>query len=190
MKAQKKSRSLPMPSAKITGCKGQATVEFILTLVVALLIITVIILPSYDKSSNYVLDVSNLAKLRVSADKLADALQHAYVSGSGTKQTIEAVVPQSATLSCENCLGSPVTCQTSGTLNSVVMTYTLLSKQSSPSCVVDADPDNGQSCKKVFQTGIASGFTCSQLSFPQGIYTMAVQKSDTGQVSVTGTKIG
>lgn len=198
---QKKCRNFPGPCTTMAGQRGQATVEFILTLVIALLIITVIILPAYDNSSNYVLDVSNLAKLRVSADKLVDSLQYAYVSGNGTKQTIEAVVPQSATLSCKKCTvdltTNTIICTSAGGLgntpNSVVMAYGILSKNPSPSCIDDDDSSsdpNGMSCKKIFQTGISS-FTCIPGSFSQGIYTMVVQKDNsTGAISVAGTKIG
>ncbi|GEM_PF-6055053 len=187
--------------AKSRGsCRGQATVEFILTLVIALLIITAIILPSYDNSSNYVVDVSNLAKLRVSSDKLVDALQYVYVSGRGTKQTIEVVIPQNATISCQQCSGSPLSCigGAGGISNSIIMTYGLLSKQSIPSCLVDDDPGNGQSCRKIFgafPAGSTSTFICAPgsapVSYSQGLYLMTVQKAYTdGVLSIAGTKIG
>lgn len=172
---------------------GQATVEFILTLVVALLIITVIILPSYDNSSNYVLDVSNLAKLRVSSDKLVDALQYVHVSGKGAKQTLEIVIPQNATITCDTAVSPPI----------ITMRYGLLSKQSIPSCLVDDDehinnPNDGQSCTKkisVFPAGSSPTFSCAPgsdpVSYAQGLYLMSVQKdSISGALSIAGTKIG
>ncbi|MFH1391364.1 MAG: hypothetical protein ABIH20_03580 [Candidatus Diapherotrites archaeon] len=83
-----------------TGMKGQASVEFLFTILIAIMFIVALVQPSAELASNSTKDVANLSKLKVSAEKLADTIQFVALSGEGTKQTINIVVPAEATINC------------------------------------------------------------------------------------------
>ena len=82
------------------GIKGQASVEFIFTLLIAVMFIVALVQPSAELAANSTKDVSNLSKLKVSAEKLADTIQFVALSGEGTKQAINLIVPEGAAISC------------------------------------------------------------------------------------------
>jgi len=81
--------------------RGQASVEFVFTILIAVLFIMVIINPSVDFASKSTEDVANISKLWVAGEKISNAIQYASLSGSGTKQTISIVVPKDATITCD-----------------------------------------------------------------------------------------
>jgi len=80
--------------------KGQASIEFLLILLIAVLYITTIIIPNVENAEDRITDISNFAKLTISAEKLAKSIQYISLAGDGSKQTIQIVVPSNSTFDC------------------------------------------------------------------------------------------
>ena len=80
--------------------KGQASIEFLLTLLIALIYISTIIQPNVDASQSAITDVANLSKLTISQEKITNAIEYVNLSGKGTRQTMQIIVPKDATLKC------------------------------------------------------------------------------------------
>jgi len=160
--------------------KAQATVEFILVLMLATAYIAAIIQPNADYSSNSITDVTNIAKLSVSAEKISNAVQYVSVSGAGTRQTVEIIVPSDSLLKCEPAADS----------NSVRFVYTLKSGRGIAACESDLDAQGtGQSdCNRL--VAIGPKFNCSGASVTSGIitpgiYSAAIEKNGSGAVTAT-----
>ncbi|VVC00847.1 Uncharacterised protein [uncultured archaeon] len=168
---------------------GQATVEFLLTIVVSLLIITTVVLPNYDAASKGAQDATNISKLRVSAEKISNAVQYVAIAGNGTKQTIEAVVTTGSTISFDAPAAGPIACQADYTaMESVKFTYAIKSSQKPSACASDDDLDPG-TCTKKFNPGQQF---CGPTTMPvlaPGIYSVAISKSG-NVVAVTPSKVG
>lgn len=147
--------------------KGQATVEFILVIVISLAYLGAVVMPNAEVSTDNVTDISNLAKLRVSADKFVNAIQYVSLSGEGTKQTVELVVPAGGTFTCAN--------------QEATTSYIMESKSSAAACRNDDDALNPSTCTKDFPIGIS--FTCENSSgnvtanWSYGTYLAEVEKS-------------
>ncbi len=158
--------------------RGQASVEFILVLVIALAYILVVTQPNADLSSSSIEDVSNLAKLRVSADKLTNTIQYVSLSGAGTRQTIQLVVPNDSNISCE---------PSSGPSTTLRIQYALKSKEGSPGCYNDNDAVlNPNFCNKTIS--VDANFSCSAggqnpTVMRPGIYRATVEKNSAGVVA-------
>mgnify|MGYP001575019558 CR=1 FL=1 len=80
--------------------RGQATIEFILLVVVMLLFINTAIVTNANTVSVAALDVSTLGKARLGAEKLVDSVNYVGFSGEGTKQTITVFIPDKAKIEC------------------------------------------------------------------------------------------
>ena len=80
--------------------KGQATIEFLLIIVIMLMYVSTTVLPNSDSSSNATEDVVNIGKLALSAEKLRNGIQYVSISGEDTKQTIHVIIPAESTLEC------------------------------------------------------------------------------------------
>ncbi|MBI4210515.1 MAG: hypothetical protein HY544_03355 [Candidatus Diapherotrites archaeon] len=146
-----------MRKKNATGTRGQATVEFILVLLIAVTFLAVIIQPNADLATGAMHDTQNLAKLRLSADKLVNTIQYVSVSGVGTKESIQTVIPVNASITCGTTAGK----------NTIVMNYTSTGLKGTASCLVDEDnasDTEGKTCKKTFGTGAI--FTCTQDTVP------------------------
>lgn len=156
---------------------GQATIEFLLTLVIALMFIVTIIQPNANFASNSVKDTANLAKLKLSTEKLSQSIKYAAVSGTGTKETIQLMIPQDGNIICE-----PAPPAASTDLNFV---YILKSGEGITGCEIDDDnPSISSQCKKKINIGIP--FQCENRAITAGIYTATVVKStQTPNVRVT-----
>lgn len=80
--------------------KGQATIEFILLVVVMLLFINTTIVTNANTVSVSALDVSTLGKARLAAEKIVDSINYVGFSGDETKQTVTVFIPEKATIGC------------------------------------------------------------------------------------------
>ncbi len=84
----------------IKNRKGQASIEFMLLLIVMLLYIQLIIMPSIDISSKSANDIMRLGEARFAAEKLANTIDYVASSSGESKQTIKLFVPEDATIIC------------------------------------------------------------------------------------------
>jgi len=173
--------------------KGQATIEFLLVLVICLAYIAAIVQPNVQMASDSMADTAGLGKLRASADKLANSTQYAAMSASGTKETLQVVVPQGASLICDI---------TEATSPSIRIQFTLRSKGAVAACMSDDDsPANSANCNRAIPIGPlgTAEFSCTgsggaplptagsadeQLVQP-GIYSVSVEKLASGDVQAT-----
>lgn len=165
--------------------KGQATIEFLLILLLAVGYIMAVVQPNADYASNSIADVASIGKLSVSAQKLSNAVQYVSLSGKGTRQTVEIVVPADGKLECD----------TGSSPDSVKFSYTLKSGRGIAACEGDIDVD-GKMCTRLISVG--TDFTCDFLpvtsplttSAGPGIYSTAIEKdSGTGAVEATFTVV-
>ncbi len=155
------------------GGRGQATVEFILVLFIAMAFIIAIIQPNADYAAASAQDVANLGKLRISADKLANAIEYVSVSGIGTRQTMQLLVPSGAVIKCEPAVDS----------DRVRFVYTLASGRGVAACEGDEDIV-GADCNS--SIAIGARFNCgpSAVVVP-GTYSAIVEKGNNGNVLAT-----
>ena|SRR3989338_8581013 len=161
--------------------KGQATIEFLLVMIVALTYIIVVVQPNADIAGFAAEDVANISKFKLSTEKLANAIQYVSISGQGTKESMVFFLPIGSTLSCT----SPA--------NQLTLNYPLRSKGST-GCFNDDDaagndPNNLKNCKKIINPGV--DFSCtpssgvgSAQSTSSRTYTTYVQKDSAGTISV------
>ena len=156
--------------------KGQASIEFLLTLLIALIYISTIIQPNVDASQSAITDVANLSKLTVSAEKISNAIEYVYLSGKGTRQTMQIIIPKGATLICS---GTNLTA--TYLLQSYVATDSLTHTSA---CKVDSDGDDSLCTKKI----IPSGGCPIAIDISEGMYSIAIEKDSSGniQASITG----
>ncbi len=125
--------------------KGQATIEFLLILVVVLMYITTIIQPAADSSATSIEDTANLAKVRLSAEKIADTMEYVYLSGTGTRQTIIVARPN----------GAEITCDTTTANAKIKMSYIPNSTSKVKACELDDDaPADSSKCTKIIETNV------------------------------------
>ncbi|MEM4327232.1 MAG: hypothetical protein QXZ13_03665 [Candidatus Diapherotrites archaeon] len=139
---------------------GQATVEFLMILAIVFLFIVTVLQPNLLFAKNSVVDSSDFAKLRISADKLADAIRRVSVSSVGTKETIELVIPNGSSIFCRDSSIVGGVRQSSTDLN---INYPIKSSALAP-CEYD-DDDIGlnkklrdSTCSKIIKVGVP--FTC------------------------------
>ncbi|PIN85019.1 MAG: hypothetical protein COV47_04425 [Candidatus Diapherotrites archaeon CG11_big_fil_rev_8_21_14_0_20_37_9] len=154
--------------------KGQVTIEFLLLMVLVLVYIGVIIQPSAADATNATKDTVNIAKLKLSAEKLANAIDYAGISGNGTRQTLQIVVPQNGTMSCVT--------------KGIQFTYEVLGT-GIDQCVDAAADREGKNCNVTIPTN--SNFTCLHDTISginKGMVQKAtVQKNDFGAITVAIT---
>jgi len=80
--------------------KGQASIEFILLIILMLLYVQTIILPAIDMSKSSVKGTMGLGEAVFAGEKIANAINYVG-SGSGNgKETISVYVPTGAEISC------------------------------------------------------------------------------------------
>ncbi len=163
---------LPKVDAPFRGAArtGQATVEFILILLVSVSYIVAIIQPNADAASNSIEDVAAIGKISVSAQKISNAVQYVSVSGAGTRQAIQIVVPPAGIISCEP--------QTDST--SIKFTYTLKSGRGIAACEGDGD---GASANCTRSIAVGPKFTCTPATLAPGIYSASISKNPVGNIT-------
>lgn len=81
--------------------KGQVSIEFILIVTIALVYIYGVIWPIVDDSTNAAADIKAVADTKVSAMKLANALNEASVSSGDMKKTINIFLPDGGSIECQ-----------------------------------------------------------------------------------------
>ncbi|MEK6957448.1 MAG: hypothetical protein AABW99_00500 [archaeon] len=158
--------------------RGQASIEFLLILVVSLLYIVAIIQPNADIASNAMNDTANLAKLRASADKLVNAAQYVSISGAGTRQTIEIVIPPQSKIYCVP--AAPPSTNFAGIGFSYLVVpldagLEQISARVPEECknnadddlALDLDPDADKKCTKELDAG--ASFSCSPSEVNTGV---------------------
>lgn len=136
--------------------KGQASVEFLLIIMLSILYISTVIIPGADAAENAAEDTAGIAKIVGSAEKLAGTIQYVALSGVGTRQTIEVVVPENSTFTC-------------GT-NSITISYTAKRTLQDTHCT-----GSPSVCRKTIEVGTA--FTCNPApGILTGLYKVTVEK--------------
>ncbi len=78
--------------------KGQISVEYLLTVVVFLLILSLVTLPMVGRSINDTMDISNSADVEKSLNSIANAVNIVYANGPGAKRTISVYMPSTQIL--------------------------------------------------------------------------------------------
>ena len=73
--------------------RGQVSIEFILIVTIALIYINAAVWPSIDISSKTAIDVKGVADTKVSAMKIANAVNEAATSSGDMKKTINVFLP-------------------------------------------------------------------------------------------------
>ena len=163
--------------------KGQAAVEFLLIILIGVLYITTIIIPNVENAEDRIIDVSNFAKLTVSAEKLSKSIQYISLAGDGSKQTIQMIVPSDSTFDCANLPGAG---NTVINISYDTQTNSFYEGGISPTnkCFIDdkgttgpgAEDDDTIVCKKTLDPGV--DFSCSGTIDP-GIYITTIEKDTT-----------
>ena len=123
----------------ILNQRGQISIEFILILVFGLVYIIGIIGPVVDESAQATVDIKSVSDTKVSAMKLANALDEAGTSSGNMKKTIQILIPK----------GAGLTCNTNGGAEGVDFTATV-------SYIGGGWNPDADNC-----TDFGTGFTCS-----------------------------
>jgi len=82
--------------------KGQVSIEFILIVAIALVYISAVVWPTVENSVQAAVDVKSVADTKLSAMKLANALDEATSSSGDMKKTISIFLPDSGTIWCSS----------------------------------------------------------------------------------------
>jgi len=162
--------------------KGQATMEFLLTLVIGLIYIVIIVQPNADIATKSMEDTANMAKLRISADKLIQTLQQVSISGEGTKETIQIIIPKDANITCGNfntATNPPFSNSNPENSNAIRFTYKTKSTDATGPCEIDFDyPDEAKLCTKVIQAGVTFNCQTTPIIGIPGIYKATIEKTN------------
>ncbi len=81
--------------------RGQVSIEFILLIVIALVYIYGTVWPLIDDARFAAEDVQRVSDTKISAQKLANALNEAAANSGESKRTIHLLVPNKASISCD-----------------------------------------------------------------------------------------
>jgi uncharacterized protein (UPF0333 family) len=90
--------------------KGQASVEYLLLLVVILIIMAAVTIPLVGSSVDATMDVSTSSDTKNAIQSIANAVNIVYANGPGAKRTIDIYMPQNGNISVDN--GAKVIYQT------------------------------------------------------------------------------
>lgn len=80
---------------------GQISLEFMLLLVFILVYITSSVVPSVELAAISTQEIQGLGQARISAEKIANAVNRLQAQSSGAKQSIIVLVPKDANILCE-----------------------------------------------------------------------------------------
>jgi len=83
------------------GRKGQVSIEFILIVTIALFYIITVVWPIVNESITASEDVQDISATKISAMKIANALNEAESSNGNMKKTISILLPNKAIISCD-----------------------------------------------------------------------------------------
>ena len=78
--------------------KGQASVEYLLLIVVILIILASVTIPLVSSSVNSTMDVSRSSDTKNAIESMANAVNLVYANGPGAKRTIDVYLPQNMNL--------------------------------------------------------------------------------------------
>ncbi|MCR4335728.1 MAG: hypothetical protein NUV57_04280 [archaeon] len=163
-----------------TNVKGQASIEFLFVMLIAIVFIVAIVQPSADLASNSTKDVANLTQLKISAEKLASTIEFVSLSGTGTRQTITITVPKESTLKCDPASNS----------TKIITEYTALSHAQQPIIGVNGcDKDTGICTNTIIlQSQIMCEGNKPEVAIPEG-QTLNVKVENNGTPSIQVTFI-
>ncbi|KUK00517.1 MAG: hypothetical protein AB7D17_02725 [Methanobacteriales archaeon] len=82
--------------------KGQVSVEYLMLIFVAILILGTITLPLVGKAIDASNDVSRASDAKIAVETIANAADVVYANGPGAKRTVSFYIPQDGTLGCDN----------------------------------------------------------------------------------------
>lgn len=82
--------------------KGQVSVEYLMLIFVAILILGTITLPLVGKAIDASNDVSRASDAKIAVETIANAADVVYANGPGAKRTVSFYIPQNGTLVCNN----------------------------------------------------------------------------------------
>lgn len=161
------------------GRKGQVTIEFMLLLTLIMIYLTTIVQPSLAVAESAVKDASGLAKARLAAEKLANAVNGVGVSSGEARRSISLFIPKNAEISCAS---------TADAKPAIKMSFRL--QRESAACGTanpPTDPDmdgSAMTCTKLLRVE-AKGLSCSP-EILTGSIVAIVSKDASGAVNVSG----
>ena len=82
--------------------KGQVSVEYLMLIFVAILILGTITLPLVGKAIDASNDVSRASDAKIAVETIANAADVVYANGPGAKRTVSFYIPQNGMLVCNN----------------------------------------------------------------------------------------
>lgn len=82
--------------------KGQASVEYLLLIVVILIIMAAVTIPLVGNSVDATMDVSTSSDAKNAIQNIANAVNLVYANGPGAKRTIDIYIPQNGNISVDN----------------------------------------------------------------------------------------
>lgn len=91
-----------MERSFLGGVRGQASIEFILLIMLMLLYIQTLILPEIDIGRSAAKGAIGLGEARFAAEKIVNAVNYVGSSSGEAKETISVFVPKGAVLQCES----------------------------------------------------------------------------------------
>lgn len=130
--------------------KGQASIEFMLLIVLILLYIQTIIQPMIVEGTNSLDDTMRVGRSRFAAEKLANTINYVNSLGGEAKSTVSIFIPDRSRIYCDD------------TENEIYFISSIDSKIAQ--CGLDGTPE----CDKSF--GLMSGITMQCNFIPYGSY--------------------
>ncbi len=146
--------------------RGQASIEFLLIMLVGILYLSTIIVPNVENAESRVKDISALSKLTVSADKLVNSIQFVSLAGDGTRQTIQIAVPENSEFKCNGQnIEVKYTAATPGFFDGAVTQTNKCESPAAGEAIV---------CQKIINAG--TSFNCVTPPTQPGLYRVTVEK--------------
>jgi len=82
--------------------KGQVSVEYLMLIFVAILIVGTVTIPLVGKAIDASNDISKASDAKIAVKAIANAADIVYANGPGAKRTVSFYIPQDGTLNCGN----------------------------------------------------------------------------------------
>ncbi len=152
--------------------KAQASIEFMFLISIAMIYIATVIMPAVEISKVAAEDVTQLAQVRMAAEKLVNAIDSVAAASGDAKQTITIFVPARGIIECLKCSDpknpSPTTCPgVIATFPGNVIMFEFLLTKTNQNVILEhtrcqENVTGGKACRKYFAT--SSEFKCMELT--------------------------
>ncbi len=168
--------------------RGQASIEFILLIVVILLYLQTVVQPTVSVANISAQEVNRVGKARSAAESLANTIKSVSLQSSQSKQTIQIFVPAKAELHCK-CPTCAIP-SNFGDLNAIEMIVIL---DQAPPLIVEDGTSSGKcrSGKCYFDVNLFQNtdLNCGDADLSNGFrpnvtYSVSVRKDNRGMVFV------